>query len=287
MKVFISWSGPRSRHVADSLRSWLPKVLQSLRPWMSDEDIAAGARWLPEIAGELSSAQVGVLCVTPENQSNPWLVFEAGALSKTLAQTFVCPMLFGMDPGQLSGPLAQFQAGKFDKTGVSRLIETMNTALGEHALLPADLHEVFEVWWPRLEARLQTIPELEGDRIAPRATSDVLEEILALAREQLRRENLRLEHSQARDERLDRMLPIFDQMVGATKEIQRRGAEVASFLQHNPLPAELTPMLTGALPWSKLDEMMKIMKESAHMSRVETQQLLNPPSEPGAPATDR
>ena len=99
MKVFISWSGQRSHYIADSLRGWLPRVIQSLRPWMSDEDIAAGSRWLPEIAKELSDARVGVLCITPENQSSPWLLFEAGALSKTLDQTFVCPLLFDMRPG--------------------------------------------------------------------------------------------------------------------------------------------------------------------------------------------
>ena len=126
MRVFISWSGSRSRHLADALRSWLPKVLQSIKPWMSDEDISAGARWLPEVSGELSAARVGILCVTPENQAAPWLIFEAGALSKTLDQNFVCPVLFDLDLGQLSGPLAQFQASRFARDGVLRLTDTLN-----------------------------------------------------------------------------------------------------------------------------------------------------------------
>jgi hypothetical protein len=250
---------------------------------MSDEDIAAGARWLPEIAGELSAAQVGILCVTPENQFNPWLVFEAGALSKTLSQTYVCPMLFAIEPGQLSGPIAQFQAGRFDKAGVSRLLETLNAALGEQGLAAGDLIEVFEVWWPRLEAKLQSAPALDNAPVVPRQTADVLEEILGLSREQLRRENLRLEHSQARDERLDRVLPMFEQLLGAAKEMQRRGGELTTLLQSLPLPPELVSALGGSgLLVPKLDEFMGIMKESAKMSRAETQQLLNPPARPTA-----
>ena len=76
MKVFISWSGPRSRHLAEALRNWLPKVIQSLEPWMSDADISAGARWLSEVSTVLGDAKVGILCVTPESV---FTIFPVGA----------------------------------------------------------------------------------------------------------------------------------------------------------------------------------------------------------------
>src|ERR1700731_3125213 len=102
MKIFLSWSGARSKFLAEALRGWLPRVIQSVKPWMSDKDISAGSRWLSEVASELSESKLGIICVTPENQNNPWLLFEAGALSKTLEQTHVCPFLFELTPSQLT-----------------------------------------------------------------------------------------------------------------------------------------------------------------------------------------
>src|SRR5690242_17078111 len=134
MDVFISWSGARSRYIADSLRTWLPKVLQSTKPWMSDQDIGAGSRWLAEITTTLNSARIGIICVTPENQANPWLLFESGALSKTLVQACVCPLVFDMTPGQLTGPLTQFQANPITPEGIGKVVSTINKELGERAL---------------------------------------------------------------------------------------------------------------------------------------------------------
>ena len=54
MKVFISWSGTRSKLIATALRKWLPYIMQSVEPWMSDTDINAGARWSREIEKELN-----------------------------------------------------------------------------------------------------------------------------------------------------------------------------------------------------------------------------------------
>jgi hypothetical protein len=282
MKVFLSWSGPRSRYIAQSLHSWLPNLLQRLDPWMSKEDIATGARWLPEISVELSAAKVGILCITPENQSNPWLVFEAGALSKTLSQTYVCPMVFDIEPGKLSGPITQFQAGRLDKAGVSKLMETLNLALGEQKLDASRLNDAFEIWWPQLEKNLKSVP-LNEVPVTTRQKEDVLEEILELSREQLRRENLRLEHSQARDERLDRILPVFEQMLGAAKDMQRRGKELTTRLQSLQIPPELiSDLFGGGLAMQKMQEAMEFIKEGAEISRAEKQQLLNPPERPTA-----
>ena len=107
MEVFLSWSGPRSKEIAEALKVWIPRVIQATKPWMSEKNnIAAGTRWSNEIAGKLQSTHVGIICVTPENQHNPWLMFEAGALSKIVSEAYVCPYLFGLPISQLSGPIS-------------------------------------------------------------------------------------------------------------------------------------------------------------------------------------
>ena len=120
MKIFISWSGPRSKAMAEALKDWLPNVIQSIDPWVSSSDIDAGMRWTPALAEELQQTQLGIICLTIENLSAPWLLFEAGALSKIIDKTRVCPYLMGLEPTEVTGPLAQFQAVKAEKDGTKK-----------------------------------------------------------------------------------------------------------------------------------------------------------------------
>ena len=53
MRVFLSWSGERSKLLAAALRDWLPLVLHSVEPWFSSEDIDKGAKWLVTLSSEL------------------------------------------------------------------------------------------------------------------------------------------------------------------------------------------------------------------------------------------
>ena len=100
MKVFISWSGDRSRGAADAIRRWLPGGLQAVKPYFSIDDIAKGARWESEIAKELEASRVGLLILTPENIESAWLVFEAGALANA-AQVRSFGFLLSGKPTQL------------------------------------------------------------------------------------------------------------------------------------------------------------------------------------------
>ncbi len=187
MRVFISWAKEPSRTIALALRDWLPDVIQSLEPWVSSSDVGAGARWSTEIAQALSEARIGIICVTPENQKEPWLLFEAGALAKTLTDTFVCPYLIRMHPSDLAqGPLTQFQAKTADREGTLELLSTVNRALGADALPIDRLQRLFERSWPDLEKKLTAPPTLPVattvQRDVPEMLSEVLETVRSLAR---------------------------------------------------------------------------------------------------------
>ena len=94
MKVFISWSGEISHKVAMALHRWLPSVIQALEPYISSEDIAKGTRGIADISEALEHSSFGILCLTKDNIYAPWLIFEAGALSKSVKQGRVAPFLF-------------------------------------------------------------------------------------------------------------------------------------------------------------------------------------------------
>ncbi len=83
-KVFISWSGELSNKLAEAVRQWLPGVLQFVKPYFTPSDIEKGARWGSDILTELDSSDIGIICLTKENLEKPWILFESGALSKTL-----------------------------------------------------------------------------------------------------------------------------------------------------------------------------------------------------------
>src|SRR5260370_7683582 len=108
MKVFIGWSGETSHEVALALHEWLPRVIQAVKPYVSSEDIAKGARWSASIAAELQASSYGIICVTRENSESPWINFEAGALSREIEKSFVTPSFFYLKTPALRGPLPHF-----------------------------------------------------------------------------------------------------------------------------------------------------------------------------------
>jgi hypothetical protein len=97
MKVYLCWSGQLSKDIGNILNLWLPSVIQNIKPYFTPDDLAKGSRWYGDIAQELSESNVGLLIMTRENLKSMWIMFEAGALSKYLNKTSVCPILFGLN----------------------------------------------------------------------------------------------------------------------------------------------------------------------------------------------
>jgi TIR domain len=176
MKVFISWSGGRSRAVAQKLREWLPFVVPRTQPWLSSADIQKGSRWGNVLTAELEQAKVGIICVTPDNVNSSWLLYEAGALSKLATSSLVCTYLTGIAPSQLEGPLSQFQSTLCTKDDTLQLIRDLNRALKTDAYPDKYIEEQFRMWWPDLESALNSV-QSGGDIDRPGAEAPRSKEV--------------------------------------------------------------------------------------------------------------
>jgi len=191
MQVFLSWSGDRSRQVADAIGAWLAKTIQSIDPWIST-DIDKGTRWSPEVATKLSQSRIGIVCLTKENLNAKWILFEAGALSKT-TDAHVCTFLLDISPGDVEQPLGQFQHTSRSEEDLRQLLRTVNSAVaknGERSLHDSLLNEVFDDNWPKLKSRLDAIAQQpSSEHRKTRTEKQMLEEILTILRAQQRRDD--------------------------------------------------------------------------------------------------
>lgn len=189
MKVFISWSGDVSFQVAKVLKEWIPCVIQDVEPYFSSEDIDKGVRWSTDIAKELEMASFGILCVTKDNLESQWLNFEAGALSKAIDKSKVCPLLFRLKPSDISdSPLIQFQMTNVEKNDIYKLFKSINSSLEDAGLDENILEKVFSTFWPKIEKAFNEIEDVEVKK-QPKDdeqndNSKILEEMLELLRMQ-------------------------------------------------------------------------------------------------------
>lgn len=185
LHIFISWSGERSKFVAEALRDWIPYVIQSAKPWISSIDILAGEDWDKEINEKLGELNFGIICLTPENLQAPWINFEAGALScKIKDKTSVCPYLVDLEPQDVAPPLSKFQLVKANKEGTLKIVESINKAVIENPLDKHFLDETFNLWWPKLEEKLSKLPPVDDEHTSKseRNEKDILIEILEIVR---------------------------------------------------------------------------------------------------------
>jgi hypothetical protein len=174
--IFISWSGIRARELAVALYRFMPDVLQAARPWLSSEDIHKGRRWRNEIASALQDTRIGIICLTPENLHNDWILFEAGALAKTLDNAFVCPYLLGLEPSEVGAPLDEFQLTTADEVSTARMIVSINAALGG-AVRDDQVRRTFDRFWPDFKAELDSIASTRVEDLGPNLNEEILQRL--------------------------------------------------------------------------------------------------------------
>jgi hypothetical protein len=135
---------------------------------MSEIDVQPGTRWGRELADELAETNFGGICATREALESSWLLFEAGALSKSTTASRACPYLIGLKPRLLTGPLSQFQSREATEEGTLSLLESINSGMADNALDTEQLKRSFTRFWPDLQP---SSPRSPRRRRCPRSRS--------------------------------------------------------------------------------------------------------------------
>lgn len=191
VEIFVSWSGAKSREVAELLKVWLHNVLQSLKIWVSTENIDTGAMWFAQICEQIKKVNNSIIVVTKENKDNPWIMFEAGALCRGDDNNRVNVLLVDVEPEDIRQPLASFNMVKADKDGMKKMMRDINKrATAEHPnsdqnLEDADLCASFKKWYSDFEEKFTEILEKypSDDILVPKTKMELMqEEILASTR---------------------------------------------------------------------------------------------------------
>jgi hypothetical protein len=166
MKIFLSWSGERTK------------------PWISSKDIDKGSLWFGEINDQLKDTSVGIICLTQENKNRPWVLFESGALAKGLSDSRVCTFLVDLESKDIQDPLAQFNHTFPQKESMFALVKTLNKLIPTGSLDAKVLEQSFEIFWPRFEERFSKVlkSSLSSEPEKPRKEVDILGEILEITR---------------------------------------------------------------------------------------------------------
>lgn len=189
MKIFISFSGDRSRNVAEALQVLFEDVILGVQVWFSPMNVYPGTRWFQELEGALSGSAFGVLCITQENTSALWIAFEAGALTKAFGEGKVCPYLIGLSSDELNEPYSLFQAAEASKEGTLKLVRAINYTCPEQDI-DERLTRRFEKSWPSYEKILKKVlaqPAVEGPQSAPSAIEQ-MQRLLGQFREELQQQ---------------------------------------------------------------------------------------------------
>lgn len=227
MKAFFSWSGMLSKEIAEVFYTWLPSVLQNVRPYLSAEDIDKGEKWMNNISNNLGDTSVGLVFVTKENVASPWINYETGALSNSLKAANVCPILINLKKGEVDSrnPLFHYQATAVnEKEDILKLLKTINNQQGELTISDEALKKVFEWAWPTLQQEVEVILKKaeknsdieskmkEKDDISP------MDEILALLRSMKKEQQMSSEN----EYRSKKMMAQHQMLLGENEKLQSR-----------------------------------------------------------------
>jgi hypothetical protein len=157
MKIFLSWSGPHSRAVAEALKKVLYELFRNkVKPFYSPK-IKRGVKWSVAIDAALQDTHFGIICMTPDSLDSRWIYYEAGALYKSQGSR-IWTFLHKLEHEDVPSPLKDFQHTTAKRDDVLQLLKDINEQLrgtGSEALQLRVLRQRFNANWPLLKERLQ------------------------------------------------------------------------------------------------------------------------------------
>lgn len=133
-KIFISWSKSPSREVAILLEAYLRKIIPypNVEWFLSaskETGLDSGDRYLRILDNKLESSDFGILVLTKNNYSSPWILFEAGSLSKNIADSKVVPLLINRQENDIEEPLRNFHYATLTKSKIFDLIKSLTKSI--------------------------------------------------------------------------------------------------------------------------------------------------------------
>lgn len=186
LRVFVSWSTEPSREIAEAFQILLRKCVQSAEGWVSSRDIRPFSVWSQELDDQLAELVLGVLVITQDNLTAPWMLYEAGALANRATGGIggITCLLVDVRPTNVPQPLGRFQNVPVSREGVFELLLRIGE-LAPYPVVADDLSTMLEAHWAAFAAAVDAArpkigkPAADGER-SERA---VLEEILTLVRD--------------------------------------------------------------------------------------------------------
>ena len=182
MNIFICWSGDRSKRLANALQTYLPQfipVFQSAPDKNSlfvSDDITKGSRWFDEVERQLDVADAGLVCITREALQSGWIHFEAGALARAVRKNAtkarahggtLYTYLLGVQPDELTGPLAEYQSTRFDREDTKRLCAAIAGSMKDDAPPRATWEAAFDQKWKAFAETVMGIGPLPAEKLIP------------------------------------------------------------------------------------------------------------------------
>lgn len=169
MQVFISWSQPTSKQIAEVLKKELFQFFnERIEFWVSSEDILAGDVSITSIISALQKSEMIITCLDSSNYNRSWIYFETGVVfgrnyDRDNVQPVVLPIIFDnlkIDNFKKT-PFKDLQLQKFNKDSVERVFKNINTKYkeiyGDYVIAPSTFQKYFKETWSNLYNQVNNI----------------------------------------------------------------------------------------------------------------------------------